>query len=275
MRTLLIILMCCLVRGNIQAQQDIKVISMMQEKVTQMIFPANIKSFKGGFMPEDFIMDKQENVLYIQPLGSFEESNLNVVTEDNLYYTFIIKYNLGTKNFNHIIKKSEAIFGNETEKDTDNGREIKNNVSSKNEESICKTLVSQSDGLMKRNAVRYKTTYMYIKGIYVHGDRMYFRVFFENKSNIPYDFEYIAFYIREKKQKKNSTQERIQLLPDYAYNEAKQISPNGELEIVYSFPKFTIGKEKALFVDMIEKEGERNLSLEIDNSMILEAKKIN
>lgn len=274
MRTSLIIFMCCILQGNIQAQQDIKVISMMQEKVTQMIFPANIKSFKGGFIPDDFIMDKQENVLYIQPLGSFEESNLNVVTEDNLYYTFTIRYNLGVKKFNHIIKKSEAIFG--YEKEEENGREINNSsLSPESEENVCRRLVSLPDGLMKRNAVRYKTTYMYVKGIYVHKDRMYFRISFENKSNIPYDFEYIAFYIREKKQKKNSTQERVQLLPEYAYNEAKQITPNGTLEIVYSFPKFTIGKEKALFVDLIEKEGERNLSLEIDNSMILEAKKIN
>lgn len=245
-------------------------IELMEDKVTQLIFPAPVKTIKGGFIPDDFIYEKQENVLYIQPVASFPESNLNVITDDGLYYTFTIKYNQSTQIFNHIIGEEQAIYGQkkkqETESDETKTEEQSNTIASR--------VMAEPGTLFSRNAIRYKKTYMYLKGVYINQDKLYLRLLFENKSNIQYDFEYIAFYIKEKKQRKNATQEQVQMIPESIYKESKVIPANGETEMLYSFPKFTIGKDKILCIDMIEKGGERNLSLQLDNSILLNAKEI-
>ena len=243
-----------------------QVIEMMKEKVTQVIFPSPIKTVKGGFLPDDFTMDIQENVLYIQPLASFSESNLNIVTTDNVYYTFTIRYNEKTTLFNHIIRIEQSLFG---------AKEKEEFVKEQKEEmDIPKKILGENDNSFSRLAIRYKTTYMYLKGVYVKADKLYIKLAFENLSNIQYDFEYVGFYITEKKQRKNATQEQIQLLPENICQESNSISPNGTIEMVYTFPKFTIGKEKLLLIDMIEKGGERNLSLKINDSTLLKAKNI-
>lgn len=241
-------------------------IELMESKVTQLIFPAPIKTVKGGFLPSDFIMDIQENVLYIQPLGSFSESNLNVVTADEVYYTFVVRYNIQTTLFNHIIRPEQAIFG------------VKERavaiVQEQKEAGIQEKILADQDDFPYCKAVRYKTTYMHLKGIYIHQDKLYIKLRFENLSNIAYDFEYVGFYIKEKKQRKNATQEQIQLTPENTYKEVNIIRPKGSIEIVYTFSKFTIGQEKQLLIDMIEKGGERNLSLKLNDAILLKAKKI-
>lgn len=244
-----------------------QVIEMTNEKVSQLIFPSSIKTVKGGFIPDDFVMDIQDNVLYIQPLTSFPESNLNVVTTDNVYYTFTVRYNEKTTLLNHIINIEQSIFGAKEHKEAIIEEKVEQNIQNR---------ILEDNETISRKAIRYKTTYMYLRGIYIHNDKLYIKMAFENQSNIPYDFEYVGFYIKEKKQRKNSTQEQVQLTPENIYPETKssnEIKPNSSLEIVYTFPKFTIGQEKILLIDMIEKGGERNLSLKIDDSTLLKAKK--
>lgn len=241
-------------------------IQLTGEKVTQLIFPTTIKSFKGGFLPANFIMEQQENVLYIQPVVPFPESNLNVVTTDNIYYTFIIRYAENPGKFNYIITEDKAIFGHQQK-----ANQKKQTISNLEDiADVCNVILSKPGYLISRNGARSKQTYIFIKGIYIHKDKLYFRFLFENKSQIKYDFEYLAFYIREKKQNKNTTQERIQLQPIYIHNPLKSIKGKGSVEVVYCFSKFTIADEKALYVDMIEQAGERNISLEIDNRLLLE-----
>lgn len=262
MRTILIILSLLFVHLTCFCQDTIQ---LTANKVTQLIFPTAIKSFKGGFIPNDFVMEQQENVLYIQPIIPFAESNLNVITRDNLYFTFIIRYADNPKKLNYIIPESAAFFGNQQKK-----AQLRD--SSSTLESIrttCNTILNHPGYLVSRNGARSKQTYMYIKGIYIHEDKLYFRFVFENKSHIKYDFEYIAFYIREKKQNKNTTRENIQLQPVYVHHPVISIQGKGIVESIYCFDKFTISDEKALYVDMIEKEGERNISLEIDNHLLL------
>lgn len=244
-----------------------KVIEMMREKVTQVIFPSSIKTVKGGFIPDDFVMDIQENVLYIQPIDSFPESNINVVTTDNAYYTFTIRYNGKNQAFNHIIKLDQALLVANDTRETITEKKSDTNIPDK---------ILKDNDPPSGKAVRYKTTYMYLRGVYAEKDKLYIKLSFENQSNIPYDFEYVGFYIKERKQRKNATQEQVQLTPENVHPDTgkhNSIKPNGSIEKVYTFPKFTIGKEKLLLIDMIEKGGERNLSLKIDDTTLLKARK--
>lgn len=247
------------------------VVEMMNNKVTQMIFPTTIKTVKGGFIPEDFVLDKQDNVLYIQPLDIFPESNINIVTIDNVYYTFTIRYNDKTTQFNHIITTKQAIFNPSSIKE--NAQEQAPIIEKENT-NIENIILTDNGNHFPRQAIRYKTTYMYLKGVYSNENKLYIKLLFENMSNIPYDFEFIGFYITEKKQRKNTTQEQVQMFPENIYNKINTIRGNNSIEMVFVFDKFTIGKDKILLIDMIEKGGERNLSLKINDTILLNARKI-
>lgn len=52
------------------------------------------------------------------------------------------------------------------------------------------------------------------------------------------------------------------------------IPTNAHSEIFFEFDKFTIGKDKMLNISLVEKNGERNLELPIDNDWVIMAREV-
>lgn len=260
---------------SVLASAQTATISMKDSKVTQLIFPNIIKSFKGGFLPSDFAISTEGNVVYIQPLGEFVQSNLNIVTEDGHYYTFIVKYDVDVNMFNHIITSEQAIYrdGNSrSSREQDNKAGIDKRAES-GHDIVCRNILQQKGYLFTRNIVKIKNFSMILKGVYIDQDNMYLRIQLENDSNIKYDIDALTFYVETVIKGKTTTQEKTQFIPVYVYNDVQTINTKSSLELICCFDKFTINDKKALFISIIEKEGERNLNLEVHNSIILEARK--
>ena len=77
-------------------------IEWRKDKVTQMIFPADIVKFRTGYIAGpsdnfDALTQRDGKVLYIQPVMPLDETNLNVVTSDGYYYAFNLVYNDAAK----------------------------------------------------------------------------------------------------------------------------------------------------------------------------------
>lgn len=276
-------------------------ITMMEQKVSQLIFPSDIKSIKGGYLASDFAITVENNVLYIQPIGEFQETNLNVLTNDGYYYTFMIAYDVNTLQFNYIIHPSEAIYRDPAMSGSMVGKEVsvKNNSGNKDQETTiapipvvssvdtkinsekskpsiekaCVEILKKSGYIYTRNVDRMKNVLMSVKGIYSDKQNVYIRLQIDNKSNIQYDIEALTFYVQADVKGVATTQEQTQLLPIYIHNMMSHIKPKNRLEIVCVFSRFTIGLEKVLVASLIEKNGERNLYLEIDNTLILGAQR--
>lgn len=260
----LIFLGLCLVWYEASAQT----IELQENKVSQMIFEGNIQSFRGGFVPSDIIIDKENNMLYIQCIGDFPETNLNVICEDGRYYKFILAYNNSCTDFNHIISKDQCFYKKPGVK-TDPVKEEKKELTG-----IISKIMAEQGFIQTRNAIRAKKFWLILKGIYVAGDKMYFRIMVNNESNIKYDLDCMTFSIAPAKKKKNQIKENVQL--EYKFHNKKDCIKSGEKhEFICEIDKFTINSEKRLFIDMIEAGGERNLSLQVDNETILQARKIN
>lgn len=285
-----------------------KIISLKEGKVTQIILHDNIKSFKGGFEPDNFAISIESNVLYIQPVEAFPESNMNIITNDESYFAFTIRYDSTTNNFNYILNSEDALFRkNEVEEESTEKSYSTTTPSYTGKispETLPTTTIEESNVqdasitdkpvrewiaepeqasnlILKRkgyltsyNTTSIKNLTLTLKGIYVHLDKMFFRLYIENDSYIKYDLEYIAFYVRAIKSKKSTTDELLQLHPIYIHNPISTIEPKQAQEIIYCFDKFTIGDKKVLNIDMIEKGGERNLSLPVSTNMIINAKNI-
>lgn len=250
------------------------VISVKEDKVTQLIFPAKIKSFKGGFLPTDFAISTEENVLYIQPVGSFRESNMNIITVDGCYYAFTVRYDPQATRFNFVFSEQDAIYKEEQNRPNVTLPDSKNDATEPADcLPACKKIFSQPGYLLSRNIQRFKNFSVIVKGIYIDDEFMYFKTIFENRSNIRYDIDYIAFYIETIVKGKTSTVEKLEIKPRYVYNQLSAVNPKGEFEAVFCFDKFTIGADKVLTISVLESNGERNINLPIHNELIIEARR--
>jgi conjugative transposon TraN protein len=110
--------------------------------------------------------------------------------------------------------------------------------------------------------------------IYIDNDVLYFKFDLGNKTNINYDFESLNFYIKDRNQSKRTAVQEIQQTPLFIYNNSAFVNGKTNLSFVVALQKFTIPDKKMLVVQLMEKNGGRNLSLKINNREMVKAKTI-
>ena len=255
-----------------------------RDKVTQLIFPSEVVKFRAGYTSNDAVSQSDGPVLYIQPVDSLAESNLNVITADGCYYAFNVIYDSTAAMVNYIITPSMAFYREntathpatvgeqqpaETSAPTD-GLDPKEQTPKDPLEIVGK----KPDYIVANNIARLQKLVFMLKGVYVDEQNVYFKFRLENHSNVAFDVDYITFSITARKTKKASTQERVQLQPVRVDEPVHRLGAKSTCEVVYAFEKFTIGEEKILLAEVLELGGDRNIGLQIPESFIIEARKL-
>lgn len=113
-RILFLMLACCMATTSYGQN----IIEWRKDKVTQIIFPAEIVKCRTGYIAGpsdnfDALTQSDGKVLYIQPVMPLDETNLNVVTSDGYYYAFNLVYNDAAKCVNYIIQPAMAFYREE------------------------------------------------------------------------------------------------------------------------------------------------------------------
>ena len=104
-------------------------------------------------------------------------------------------------------------------------------------------------------------------------ETLFFPLHVANRSNIPYDVDFVKFYVQDKQVAKRTAEQALEIAPVYVFNGAsRKIAARGTLEQVYIFRKFTIPEQKQLIIELYEKGGGRNLKLRLDNADLLKAR---
>lgn len=266
---------------TLSAQQRI---CWRRDKVTQLIFPAGVVKFRAGYTSNDAVSQSDGPVLYIQPVDSLAESNLNVITADGCYYAFNVVYDSKAARVNYIITPSMAFYRESGEEHSATVSEPQPADTSTPIEGIepmtqapkdpLASVGEKNDYIVANNIARLQKLVFMLKGVYVDDQRVYFKFRLENHSNVAFDVDYIAFSITARKTKKASTQERVQLQPVQVDEPVHRLGAKSTCEVVYAFEKFTIGEEKILLAEVLEKGGDRNIQLRIPESFIIEARKL-
>lgn len=269
MKSLLIIIFCSFITFT-NAQNRIE---LSENKVTQLIFPDAIKDHKGGFLPSDILIETKGNIIYIQPVGGFVETNLNVTTENEVYYSFDLIYNQHCNIFNYVIKEDQAFY-NANVNPSKSGNQKKKDELQSDTSIIVGKIKRHSGNIYSRNGIRDKKMEILLKGIYIHKNDLFFKVELTNGSNIAYDIDLLNFIVKGKKTKSMSTQESVQITPKNVFKDDLEVKPNKSMTVIFQFEKFNIGDQKKLFIELYEKQGERNISLYVDTYYILNAEAI-
>jgi hypothetical protein len=312
----------CLLITTALCQETIEV---SYDKGVMLVFPVAVKpdGWNCGDREMVGVAVNGNKILLQAKEPDFDETNLIVELEDGSIYAFTLVYNNGAKKFFYAYGEEQALYksggkpvtsqtdtksnsskgksGNSQGKTTSGSTGGSSGVSlgktekdRSTEESIsidivCKAIASSPD-YIKRIGVLDKKMMLYVGGIYIIDNKLYFKVNIKNFSTIPYNINYGEFITKNitKGLKGGSAQaERKKILA--LYNPANGLVMNdkndgiysvsfgviegkGVLTLVYVFDKFTISEDKKLFIDLWEKNGERSLELPIESAEILNAK---
>ena len=239
-------------------------------KTSNLIFPFGIKSVDVG--SADLMAQKAngvENVLQLKAAKeNFDETNLTVITSDGKFYSFLIDYSANPNLLNLKFKDTSndgALFSSPGLKSSkSNAAQIEIDARKCLEQK--RFLFALKD---KANGMR-----LLLSGIYIDNDVLYFKLNVDNKTNINYDFESLNFFIKDIKQGKRTAVQEIQQTPLLVYNDSGYVTGKSSLSFVVAVQKFTIPDKKMLVIQLMEKNGGRNLSLKIKNRTIVKAKTI-
>lgn len=255
------------------------------EKVIQLIFPAPIEKWRGGFNTEIFVQEVYNNILYLQPLLEFPASNLHVITTDGANYSINIRYADSITRTTYIYSIEEAtipplssqanpITPTSTPTLTIKEAETTVKILPNHEELTINKVLQEKDFIVNRSGVRYQNLQFRIAAIYFHNDQLFFKCKVKNGSNIPYEFDYIGFTLQTKKRRKTTTANTEIITPLDTYYESTSVTAGKEITCVFALKKFTIGDDNTLVISIVEKDGARNMSLNISDETLLLARNI-
>ncbi|WP_202703095.1 conjugative transposon protein TraN [Flavobacterium sp. UGB4466] len=229
-------------------------------KTTSIIFPYTIKSIDKG--SAEVLVQKAkgvENILLVKAAKQhFFQTNLTVVTSDGKLYVFVLNYDetcpdLNFKAENAVAASRDVLFSLENE----NQKRI---------EQCASAAYSKKKKISGLKKSKYQIR-LEVNGIFIQQDVLYLRVVFENKSKINYDIDQFRFFIRDKRKSKRTASQEIELESLYTTSSSTVIPYKSEIIKVYALEKFTIPENKYLTIQMIEKNGGRNLEVDISNNL--------
>lgn len=268
---------------SIQAlcQKNVDTVFVSFDKTVILIFDDKISHVDVG--SADIIMDSKDKILKLAATRKdVAESSLFVETA-NAYYSFVLRYN-------NSLNPTELTRHFSLEKATIIKEQAVTNKREKNEVTKQENKESKNNGLepvSNRIGQNESYNYLYSSGvskqkidfllaaIYIHNDKLYFKLDIDNSGNISYDIDYIRFVIRSKKGtiKQAAVQEK-ELKALHVFNgDIQKIEGKEHLSKVYVFDKFTIADKKKLVIELWEKGGDRILSFNVDDNLVLNAKR--
>ncbi|MDM1550488.1 MULTISPECIES: conjugative transposon protein TraN [Empedobacter] len=245
------------------------------DKTSHLIFPSNIRYVDLG---SDFIIaekaDDAENVLRIKAaIKDFEpETNFSVITNDGKFYNFNVYYSPYPENlsYNLFSMKKEL---NKVEGNKILFNELGNQPASLTD-LIMETIYQNNKSIIKHIGIAKFGIQFILKGLYNHEGNYYFHLEMKNRSNVPFDIDFIHFKIAEKKLAKRSVIQNQILKPLRSYQSLDSIKGKSIGRNVFLLDQFTLTEDLVLFIEIYEKNGGRNQTLQVENSDLIHAQLI-
>jgi conjugative transposon TraN protein len=257
-------------QNNVAQSETIQpeALSVTYLKTTNLIFPYAIKSVDKG--SKDIMVQIAkgvENILQVKAaVQGFRETNLTIITADGKLYSYVVNYT----------ERPVALNVQATFKTGSVAGQAKFSIMNDNEASVqdfAEQVSTKAPVLNGFKDSRYNIS-LKLEGIYIKGQILYFQLGLENSSNINYDIEQLRFFIRDQKKVKRTATQETELQPQQVTGNARIIRGQSRQTIVAGIPKFTIPDKKILIIQLMEKQGGRNLELNIKNKSVVAAKAI-
>ncbi|MDO5977155.1 DUF4138 domain-containing protein [Flavivirga jejuensis] len=246
------------------AQQVLDTIYANDQKNVALFFPNPIRQGITGANHFVFTYNREKEqyfgLLQARP-GS--ESNLLIVTSNGKVYSYILKYAEKLPKLNYFIAEASSM-GNEkpiVKKIDQKNIKVDSNVDRK------KYFKKFSNYLLKLNdesvaAKRKKAIKLQLQKMVYNASEVYLVIEVKNKSGIDFKIDYLNVYRTNGNKKRKAS---FQSLPQEVIYKHKMPSTiiNGKSQrFVYVLPKFVLGDNEKLMIELKELKGGRRVILE-------------
>lgn len=252
-------------------QKTLDTIYANDTKNVALFFPKPIRQGLTG--ADNFVFtfnrEKEQHLGLLQAKPG-KESNLLVINNNGLVFSYIVMYKKHIDRLNYFIPTTNSI-GNERPKIKDSVRikaiEKRINFNTYYYQKFCSYLLvrKQRIGLIKK---RNEGIVMSVENIVFDKNELYFVIQIQNKSTLDYDLNFLKFSIETRKKGKKKSLQRLYQEPIFTYNLPSKIAENETVKLIYVLPKFSISNDRRAILELNEKNGERNLKLKISHRFI-------
>lgn len=246
------------------------------DKTSHLIFPTAIRYVDLG--SEYLIAGKAEdaeNVLRIKAsVRAFEpETNFSVITNDGRFYSFNVYYSSYPEVLSYdLLTMQKAV-------DKANGNDVLFEELGNNSPSLAglllETIYKKDKRIVKHIGAKSFGIQFILKGIYIHNGKYYFHTELRNRTNVPFQIDFINFKVVDKKIAKRTVVQERPMIPLRTYKPLDEIGGKTIEQNVFLLDQFTIDDDKILLIEIFEKNGGRHQTLQIENLDLIKARLIN
>lgn len=194
------------------------------------------------------------------------ESNLIAITKNGQVYSYILKYKEHITKLNYFVGLEESI-----------GTESPVIIDEKTDDSIASTIADKSkdykgfcDYLLSRNTTVIKTkrkkgVKMQLQDLAYQGDEVYLVIEIKNKSEIDFEVDFLNVYLTSGNKRRKASFQRLQQYIMYHQTIPNQIQANDGKRFVCVLPKFVLGDNERLMIELSELHGGRKVVLKVND----------
>jgi conjugative transposon TraN protein len=258
--------------GSIEPYQ----MEVTYDKTSHLIFPTAIRYVDLG---SEYLIagkaDDAENVLRIKAsVKEFEpETNFSVITNDGHFYSFNVYYSSCPQTLSYDVQTMQKTV------DKASGNSVLFEELGNNPPSLAglllETIYKMDKRIIKHIGAKSFGIQFILKGIYIHNGKYYFHTELVNRTNVPFQIDFINFKVIDKKLAKRTVVQERPLIPLRIYKPLDEIGAKAVEQNVFLLDQFTIADDKVLQIEIFEKNGGRNQILQVENSDLIRARLIN
>lgn len=246
------------------------------DKTSHLIFPTAIRYVDLG--SEYLIAGKAEdaeNVLRVKAsVRDFEpETNFSVITNDGRFYSFNVYYSSYPEALSYDLLTMQKVV------DKANGNDVIFEELGNNSPSLAglllKTIYNKDKRIVKHIGAKSFGIQFILKGIYIHNGKYYFHTELRNRTNVPFQIDFINFKVVDKKVAKRTVVQERPMIPLRTYKSLDGIAGKSIEQNVFLLDQFTIADDKVLLIEIFERNGGRHQTLQVENSDLIKARLIN
>lgn len=247
----------------LNAQEVLDTIHANGHKNVALFFPEPIR--QGIVGAPNFVFsynrEKEQHFGLVQAKPG-EESNLLVLTKDGRVYSYILKYRKQLDKLNHFVSSSQSIG---TERPIAIGQKQKDkkldSIAKRREyfESYCNYLFKAKNERLatkRKGGIKFQ-----LQKMAYHGNGTYLVMEISNNSEIDFEVDYLKVYSVTGNKTKKASHQRLEMVPIYKYQVPSKISVGNSKMFVYVLPKFVLGKDEYLEMELHEGKGSRKVLL--------------
>jgi conjugative transposon TraN protein len=245
------------------------------DKTSHLIFPTAIRYVDLG--SEYLIAGKAEdaeNVLRVKAsVRGFEpETNFSVITNGGRFYSFNVHYSLSPEALSYdLLTMQKGV-------DKAGGNDVLFEELGSNSPSLAglllETIYKNDKRIVKHIGAKSFGIQFILKGIYIHNGKYYFHTELANRTNVPFQIDFINFKVADKKISKRTVVQERPMIPLRTYKPLGEIGGKTTEQNVFLLDQFTIADDKVLLIEIFEKNGGRHQTLQVENFDLIKARLI-